>query len=289
MTPTPICSGSFHYKQRRLAYETWGNGDRVLVLMHGLLMDGRLNRGIGRALAARGYRVVLLDLLGHGESDKPRHAAEYRVDVYCEQAVALLDHLGVDQAVFGGISLGANVALQAAVHHPQRVRGLVLEAPVLERAVPAAAMTFVPALLVVHYAMPVARVVSALARKVRHTGSDLLDGALSPLALQPEVTAAILHGILVGPVAPIVDERRQIQAPALVLGHRGGLIHPFSDAEHLAVELPSARLVPTRSLLELRVRPQRLLTEIDRFLTEVWSDRSRRSAVRPWRHREAHG
>jgi pimeloyl-ACP methyl ester carboxylesterase len=288
MTPTPICSGSFHHQQRRLAYEMWGNGDRVLVLMHGLLMDARLNRGIGRALAASGHRVVLLDLLGHGESDKPVHAAEYRMDVYREQAVALLDHLGVDQAVFGGISLGANVALQVAVHHPQRVRGLVLEAPVLERAVPAAAMMFVPALLAVHYAMPVARVVSALARKVRRTGSDLLDGGLSPLALPPDVTAAILHGILVGPVAPTIDERRQIREPALVMGHRGGLIHPFSDAEHLAEELPSARLVPTRSLLELRVRPQRLLTEIDRFLTEVWSDRSR-STVRPWRHREARG
>lgn len=270
MTATPVQSGTFEHAGRQLAYETWGSGPQVLVMMHGLLMDARLNRGLGRSLAASGHRVVLLDLLGHGNSDKPRHAAEYRLDVYCDEVVALLDHLRLERAVLGGISLGANVSLQVAVQHPERVRGLVLEAPVLERAVPAAAMTFVPTLLAVHYALPVARWISRLARSARRTGSDLVDGALAPLALPPEVTTAILHGILVGPVAPTVDARRQIQAPALVLGHRGGLVHPFSDASHLADELPAGRLVPTRSLLELRVHPQRLLEEIDRFLTELW-------------------
>jgi len=48
----------------------------------------------------------------------------------------LLDHLGVPQAVVGGTSLGANVALEAAVLAPERVRGLVLEMPVLENALP---------------------------------------------------------------------------------------------------------------------------------------------------------
>lgn len=271
MKPTSIASGAFEHQGRRLAFETWGQGDQVLVLMHGLLMDARLNRRVGRELAARGHRVVLLDLLGHGESDKPRHAAEYRMDVYRGQVVALLDHLELRQAVVGGISLGANVALQVAVHDPDRVLGLLLEAPVLERAVPAAALAFLPTLLAVHYALPVARVVSAMARRLRRTGSDLVDGGLAPLALPPEVTTAILHGVMVGPVAPTVDERRRIQAPALVLGHRGGLVHPFSDAEHLAEELPFAQLVPTRTLLELRVRPGRLLTEIDAFLTDVWT------------------
>ena len=67
---------SFRWHDHRLAYESYGHGDRVVVLLHGLLMDARLNRGVARALAARGHRVVLLDLLGHGESDKPHHAAD---------------------------------------------------------------------------------------------------------------------------------------------------------------------------------------------------------------------
>jgi pimeloyl-ACP methyl ester carboxylesterase len=277
MTGAPVLAHtgcSFTWQGRRLAYETYGEGDQLLVLLHGLLMDARLNRGVARALAARGHCVVLLDLLGHGNSDKPQHAADYRMDVYAEQVVALLDHLHAQRAVVGGTSLGANVSLQLAVRHPERVRGLVVEMPVLERAVPAAAMTFVPALLIVHYAAPLARVVSSVARRLNRTGNDALDALLAPLASPPPVTTAVLHGILVGPTVPTVDERRSIEAPTLVLGHRADLIHPFSDAEALARQIPGARLVQARSIVELRLRPRRLLDEIDRFLIEAWRMRT---------------
>jgi pimeloyl-ACP methyl ester carboxylesterase len=270
-TVVPATAGrTFTWNGRQLAYETYGSGDRMLVLTHGLLMDARLNRGLARALARRGHHVVLLDLLGHGASDKPVHAAEYRVDVYTEQVVALLDHLGVERAMVGGVSLGANVSLQLAARHPERVQGLVVEMPVLERAVPAAALTFVPALLVVHYATPVARAIGWLARRVSAVGSDLVAGLLAPLASPPEVTTAVLHGILVGPTVPTIEERRSIQAPALVLGHRADLIHPFSDAEALVRQLTNARLVEAESIVELRLRPGRLLDEIERFLAEAW-------------------
>jgi pimeloyl-ACP methyl ester carboxylesterase len=269
-----VMGRSFAWHNRRLAYEVYGRGDRLLVLIHGLLMDARLNRGLARALAERGHRVVLLDLLGHGGSDKPQHAAEYRLDVYTEQVVALLDHLRAERAVIGGMSLGANVSLHVAARHPRRVQGLVLEMPVLERAVPAAALTFVPALLAVHYALPLARVVNRVALQVSRVSHDLVAGLLAPLASPPEVTTAVLHGILVGPTVPTVDERRSIEAPALVLGHRADLIHPFSDAEALVRQLPDARLVGARSIVELRLRPQRLLDEIDRFCTEAWERRT---------------
>jgi pimeloyl-ACP methyl ester carboxylesterase len=260
---------SFVWNGRRLAYEDYGGGDRVLVLLHALLMDARINRGLARTLARRGYRVVLLDLLGHGASDKPTHAAEYRVDVYAEQVVGLLDHLRVERAVVGGVSLGANVSLHVASRHPERVLGLLLEMPVLERAVPAAALTFVPALLAVHYALPVARVVSRVAAWASRSRSELVAGLMAPLATRPEVTTAVLHGILVGPTVPTVEERRSIQTPVLVLGHRADLIHPFSDAEAVARQLPRGRLVEARSIVELRLRPHRLVGEIDRFLAEV--------------------
>ena len=270
---------SFTWHGRRLAYETHGTGDRVVVLLHGLLMDARVNRPVARALAARGYRVVLLDLLGHGASDKPVHAAEYRFDVYAEQVVGLLDHLGVDQVVVGGMSLGANVALHVAARHPERVRALLVEMPVLERAVPAAALTFVPALLAVHYALPAARAVSRVARWLSRGRHELVNGLLAPLASPPEVTTAVLHGILVGPTVPTVDERRSIHAPALLLGHRADFIHPFSDAAALARQMPHARLVTARSIVELRTRPQRLLPEIEQFLAGVWGTRTAPAAV----------
>jgi pimeloyl-ACP methyl ester carboxylesterase len=247
-----------------------GEGNQVLLYLHALLLDANLNRGIARSLAERGHRVVLLDLLGHGLSDKPAHATEYRMDTYVRQAFALLDELEVDEAVFGGLSLGANVSLQAAVAAPERVRGLVLEMPVLERAAPAVALTFVPLLLALHYARAPVRLLNGLARRLPQTGFGPVDSFVHAASTDPSSLAAVLHGVLVGPVTPTVEQRRALEVPALVLAHRADLIHPLSDASALVRELPRAELVRARSPLELRLRPRRLTDVIAAFLEELW-------------------
>lgn len=273
-------TSSFDHQGHELVYGVYGSGEELVVYTHGLLMDSDLNRGMAESLAERGARVVLLDLLGHGRSDKPLHAAAYRIDSYADQVVGLLDHLGADDAVLGGVSLGANASLFAASQHPDRVRGLVLEMPVLEWAVPAAALAFVPMLLGAHWGRPLLARTSALARRLPRTPFDALNSVISSVTHPPELVAAVLHGVLVGPVAPTQDQRESITAPTIVLGHRYDLIHPFSDADNLVRQLADARLVPTRSAVELRLFPERLTGEITAFLDEVWSA-PRRGARRP--------
>ena len=271
----------FTFEGSELVYDVYDghtSADQLVVYLHGLLLDADLNRGIAGALAERGSRVVLLDLLGHGRSDRPAHASSYRIDTYAAQVFALLDHLGADQAVLGGLSLGANVSLFAAAQHPDRVRGLVLEMPVLEWAVPSAAMAFVPMLLAAHYGRPILRWTSAAVRHVPRTPFGPLNTVLQAVGMPPEVMAAILHGVLVGPVAPTVDQRARITTPTLVLAHRNDLIHPFDDAANLVAQMPGARLVRARSPLELRLRPHRLTGEIASFLDDVWSTPSRSTA-----------
>jgi pimeloyl-ACP methyl ester carboxylesterase len=95
--------------------------------------------------------------------------------------------------------------------------------------------------------------------------------------MQPEEIAAVLHGILVGPVAPEIEDRRAISVPTLIIGHKQDLIHPFSDAENLADQIPRARLVQARSMVELRLFPERLTQEITRFLDEAFG---RRESIR---------
>jgi pimeloyl-ACP methyl ester carboxylesterase len=68
--------GSFFHDGHRLVYYMYGDRGPVLVYLHGLLIDSEINGGIAAAVAERGHRVVLLDLLGHGRSDKPAHASE---------------------------------------------------------------------------------------------------------------------------------------------------------------------------------------------------------------------
>src|SRR4029453_13457228 len=99
---------------------------------HGLLFNQRMHDALARALAARGHRVVTLDLLGHGDSDRPREKWRYSMPQFGAQVVALRDELGADEAVVMGTSLGANVALEASVLAPERVRGMVIEMPVLD-------------------------------------------------------------------------------------------------------------------------------------------------------------
>jgi pimeloyl-ACP methyl ester carboxylesterase len=262
-------TASFVHHGHRLVYDTYGTKGPLLVYLHGLLLDADLNRGIAEAVAARGHRVVLLDLLGHGRSDKPTHASAYRIDSYADQVFALLDELGEERAVLGGISLGANVSLFAASRHPERVRGLVLEMPVLEWAVPSAALLFSPMLLLAHYARRPLRWVGDQIRRLPRTPFPPLNSVLQAASISPESMAAVLHGVLVGPVAPTVEDRAAITAPTLVLGHRYDLIHPFDDAENLVEQLPHATLVPARSPLELRLRPARLTEEIGTFLDEL--------------------
>ena len=260
------------FGQYRLAYEVYGSGDRVLVWLHGLLLDANLSRGLAQALAARGNRVVLLDLLGHGRSDKPRHAGAHRMDLYAGQVLRLLDELGVDQVVLGGVSLGTNVSLLTAVQAPGRVRGLVLEMPVLEWAVPAAAGVFLPLLIWVHYARAGMRLVSSVASRLPLSGIGPLDSFITAARSDPDEIAAVLHGVLLGPIAPTIEQRRSITAPTLVLGHGIDLIHSFSDARNLARQLPDARLIRTRTFAELWVQPARLTAEIAGFLDRVWAE-----------------
>ena len=263
---------TLNFGQYHLNYEVYGSGDRVLVWLHPILFDSKLSRGLARALAARGNRVVLLDLLGHGRSDKPVQPSAHRMDLYTRQVLALLDELGVDQVVLGGISLGTNVSLLTAVQAPGRIRGLILEMPVLETAAPAAALAFVPLLLHVRYvARGPLRLVSRVASRLPSSGMDPLDSLVGAIGSDPNEISAILRGVLMGPIAPTAEQRRAITAPALVLGHGIDLIHSFADAKRLARQLPDARLIRTHTFAELWVRPARLTAEIASFLDRVWA------------------
>ena len=266
----PFEVGEFESGGLRLYYEIHGHGPRVLVYIHGILLDANLNRRLAVDLAAKGNRVMLLDLPGHGLSDKPRRASFHRMDTYAHHVVALLDHLGIDKAVIGGVSLGASVALMAAAQSPQRVQGLIIEMPVLEWAVPSAALTFVPMLLAVHFARPVVRAFAGVMRRLPRTGVGALDSVMNSLSNDPVEIAAVLHGVLAGPITPTVDERAAMTMPTLVIGHGSDRIHPFHDAERLALRMPNARLVRANSLFELRVRPERLTNEIAELLDTAW-------------------
>ena len=100
-----------------------GQGPAVL-LLHAFPMDSALWAAQRRALAAEGWRVVTPDLPGFGGT--AASTAEPSLDVMADEVAALLDHLAIDEAVVGGLSMGGYVAMAMLRRHPDRVRALVL-------------------------------------------------------------------------------------------------------------------------------------------------------------------
>ena len=125
-----------------------------------------MHRPLAEELAARGNRVITMDLLGHGRSDRPRDMWHYSMAIFSEQIVGLMDHLGLDQAAVMGTSLGANAALEVASQHPERLRGLVIEMPVLDNGLLASALAFTPLLVALTFGEPVMKRVARVARGV---------------------------------------------------------------------------------------------------------------------------
>src|SRR5436309_2906059 len=192
---------SFRLEGQRIAYTEFGGGPaalnsagargrtarsapaatRPVILVHGLLLSQQMHWPLAEDLAARGNRVITVDLLGHGESSRPRDMWRYSMQIFGEQVVALMDHLQLEQSVVMGTSLGANTALEIASAHPERLRGMVVEMPVLDNALLWSALAFTPLLVALTFGEPAMRGLARGARAVprrllRREQFELVDG-----------------------------------------------------------------------------------------------------------------
>jgi pimeloyl-ACP methyl ester carboxylesterase len=266
----PARKRTFRHDGFKLVYDEYGSGARHVVLLPGLLFSRKLHAPLAQALADRGEHVYVLDFLGHGDSDRPRDMTRYTMPLLGDQVIGLLDHLQLDEVVLGGTSLGANVSLDVMTKVPERLRGSIIEMPVLDNALLGCAIAFTPLLVYLTFGAPVASAVGRLARFVPRGAHPLLDSGLDWISQDPGPSSAVLQGLFFGRIAPPRSERALIETRTLVIGHPRDPVHPFSDADALARELPGARLVDANSILELRVAPERLTGEITRFIDECW-------------------
>lgn len=109
----------------RLAWRELGEG-RSVVLIHGYFSNAEVNwlkYGHAAKIAAAGFRVIMPDLRGHGDSARPHDAAAYPPDVLMRDGTALVEHLGLTDYDLGGYSLGGRttVRMLASGATPRRV------------------------------------------------------------------------------------------------------------------------------------------------------------------------
>ena len=98
----------FDFEGHRFVYDEYGNGDRVVVLLPGLLFSRRMHRPLAETLAQRGHRVICLDLLGHGDSDRPPEMGNYSMTIF-----------GRSGRVFTSLSSCSNIGFRSSANFAQ--------------------------------------------------------------------------------------------------------------------------------------------------------------------------
>jgi pimeloyl-ACP methyl ester carboxylesterase len=139
---------------------------------------------------------------------------------------------------------------------------------------------FTPILISAKYFGPVAQLTSRAARLIpRWSMPYSANLLLDVIKRDPNVTAEVLQGLYFGRMAPPRIERMDIEAPALVIGHRFDPVHPFADAVELAEDMPNATFIEARSIAELRLMPKRLTKAIVDHVDLCWRPRALRSGT----------
>jgi pimeloyl-ACP methyl ester carboxylesterase len=126
---TPVLSARFFQARdgARLAYRELGSG-RPLLLIHGFFSTAMVNwvrYGHAQKIAASGFRVIMPDLRGHGDSAKPHDRASYPSDILTDDALALIAALGLGDYDLGGYSLGARTSVRLLVRGAAPRRAII--------------------------------------------------------------------------------------------------------------------------------------------------------------------
>ncbi len=236
----------------RLHYRCSGPDDAPrLVLLHGLGSDSSSADATIVALRDR-LHVARLDLRGHGGSEPLTDPARYEwFGRPAADVVELMDELGWDDAAVAGGSLGAATAVAVALGYPERLRALGVFTPAFGAGVDAGnpvAQNFFTAVA----DLGLLGVLDVLERLPEPLAPEVLEDARRNWERQDDAAmracvTALSDAVLLDDIADL----DHVDVPALVVGQRGDLLHPWELAESYAANLPHARLVGFEASSEL--------------------------------------
>lgn len=205
-------------------------GRPPLLLSHGYAASAEMWKPNLDALGAD-RQVILWDMRGHGRSASPPDPDAYSEALAVADMAAVLDEVGVDQAICGGLSLGGYLSLAFALAHPQRVAALVL-------------VDTGPGFRNAEGRQKWNRLASSIATSYERDGlaampdsAEVGAGPHDPVGL-----ALAARGVLLRHDSRVIDALPAIEVPTLVVV--GALDRPYlAAADHMAAKIPNARKV----------------------------------------------
>lgn len=114
----------------KIAYRKHGDGSRVVVFVHGWTMSGQVYDRLLEQLNLNGLTLLVLDLRGAGDSDKPEASETHSIAHYAGDVLAVADAEKAESFVLVGHSMGGQIVQWLAANHASRVAGAVLLCPV---------------------------------------------------------------------------------------------------------------------------------------------------------------
>lgn len=227
----------------RFHYVDDGDGT-PFVFQHGL--GGDLSQPCGFFSQGHdGVRLISMDCRAHGETRPLGELDKISMAAFSDDVVALMDHLRVDAAVVGGISMGAAISLDLSLRYPSRVVGLVLQRPAwLDAPLPKhlSSLVYIGQLIREHGAAKGLELFkdTEIYTRLRRESPDVAASALAQFTHpRAEETAVKLERIPRD--APCQNRAwTRLRLPTLVLANRIDPIHPFEYGEILAREIPGA-------------------------------------------------
>jgi pimeloyl-ACP methyl ester carboxylesterase len=229
-------------------------GDRsapAMVLIHGFASSTLVWSKVFLTLAAAGYRVIAVDMLGYGYSAKPRNG-EYTIPGQAKLLTRLLDHVGIARAIFVGSSYGGAVAATCALDYPDRVEKLILVGTVNNnRPLEFTLMRLFGAPVFGDVVSPLLigsrRLLRRRMKRVYDRHSWVLDERRVDARHLPLRAAgtqrAIIRTVRGWDAERISRDAHLIQQSTLLLWGENDLEIPLADGERLHAEIPGSRLI----------------------------------------------
>lgn len=253
-----------------IAYEDQGSG-LPLLLIHGFPLSRRIWHPQIRGLSNE-FRLIAPDLRGFGESDAPEGG--YSIDLFADDMIGLMDHLGLDRVVLCGMSMGGYVAMNMLDRYPERVRAacfmvtrgaaddeagkerrLTLAKEVLSHGPQIVTDAFSRVLFSSSAGDEEAGLIAEVRRIMANTPSAGLAGGLLAMRERQDYT-----GKLAG-----------FSIPSLVIGAANDLAIPPEESRRMAELLPDARLaiIPDAGHMAGMENPAAVNRELREFLVSL--------------------